>query len=66
MKADEKRNSRTHMLYQRALTGKYTIDGKFLYDLLLKDAKIIGVENKTAEQYADVVIERLKKGKHVG
>lgn len=54
------------MLYIRALSGKYTKDGKFLFELLIKDAKIIGVENKTAEQYANVVVERLQRGKCIG
>jgi hypothetical protein len=65
MKSDEKRNSRIMMLYQKAMTGKYTAEGKFSMNQLIDDAKVIGVSQKTAEGYAEAVVGRLVKGGHL-
>jgi len=62
MKLDEKRNGRLSALYDKALKGKYTKEGKFSWILLYNDAKLIGVSKTTAEDYADRVVERLQKG----
>ena len=52
-------------LYENAMKRKYTHKGKFHYDELLADAMAIGVGAKTAHEYSDSVIARLKKNGHV-
>ena len=60
-----KRDMRIQSLYQKALKGKYTKDGKFRYDKLVEDAKMIGVAISTAHSYADSVVARLTKAGHL-
>ena len=61
--AADKRAGRIDTLYQRALSGKYSKFGLFSFTELVGDAMAIGVGRKTAESYADAVINRLKKQK---
>ena len=65
LKSDEKRNNRIMMLHQRALEKKYTWSGQFHYDVLVNDAMSMSVSESTARSYADAVIIKLKKGKHM-
>lgn len=60
-----KRNGRIQSLYQKALKGKYTDNGKFSETNLIADAKCIGVGERTAESYADTVISMLQKAGHL-
>ncbi len=60
MKMHEKRQGRINTLYQRALNGKYTKDGKFSYSFLVADAMQIGVVKSTAEDYAEKVVDKLQ------
>lgn len=65
LKSDEKRNNRINMLHQRALKGKYTWSGQFHYDAMVNDAMSMGISEPTARSYADAIVIRLKKGKHM-
>ena len=60
-----KRDMRIQGLYKQALAGQFTTDGEFHYDELVKAAKIIGVQSKTAVSYADTVVNRLKRAGHL-
>ena len=60
-----KRNGRIQGLYQKALGGKYTKNGKFYEANLIADAKCIGVGKRTAESYANCVISMLQKAGHL-
>lgn len=62
MKADAARSGRITRLYDDALKGKFQDGGQFSYIKLVNTAKLIGVTRSTAEDYADDVVERLKKG----
>ena len=60
-----KRDMRIKSLHQQALKGKYTHGGKFSMTELFNDALAMGVHPRTAQSYANAVVERLKKGGHL-
>ena len=62
MKSDEKRSGRIARLYDQAICGKFQVAGALSYTALVNAAKQIGVTKTTAEDYADDVVVRLKKG----
>lgn len=62
MKADAARSGRITRLYDDALKGKFQEGDSLSYTKLVNTAKLIGVTKSTAEDYADDVIARLKKG----
>jgi hypothetical protein len=65
MNLDQRRQTRINALHQKALNKKYTSGGFFRYELMLKDALATGVGNKTAIQYCEAVVQRLKKAGHL-
>lgn len=65
MKQGEKKQGRINSLYDRALKGKYTNNGKFSFTHLVADAKSIGVASSTAKEYANQVVELLQDRGHL-
>lgn len=65
MKLAEIRSHRINSLYQKALGGKFTINGVFSEIKLITEAKLSGISSDTAEDYAKTIIIQLKKAGHL-